>query len=120
MIYLKSIRTWIFIIYVLLVISLSLTPGPQLNMFSNLWKYDKFIHFIEYFGLGFLLVNMLILEPVNNKRIKYLILFLLLFPVFDELLQHYTPTRISDIQDAIIDIIGGLCGSYVRNIFHVS
>ena len=43
-------------------------------------------------------------------------IFLLLFPLFDELLQHYTPTRIPDIYDGIADVCGGFLGAYIRKI----
>ena len=37
------------------------------------------------------------------------------FPeIVDELLQHFTPTRIPDIVDGIADICGGLTGAYLR------
>ena len=112
--YIKSIRTWLFIIYVLIIISLSLTSGNSFSIFNNLWKYDKIIHFIEYFGFGYLLLNMFLIEPLSNKIKILLILFLLIFPIFDELIQSFSINRISDINDAIVDIIGGLIGSYVR------
>ena len=35
-------------------------------------------------------------------------------PIVDELLQHFTPTRIPDILDGIADIFGGLTGAYIR------
>ena len=114
MIYLKSKRTWLFLIYVLIIISLSLTSGSRLNLINNLWKYDKIIHFIEYFGFGFLLINMFMIAPLTKEVKILLILILLTFPCIDELIQSFTPSRISDINDAIVDVIGGLVGSYVR------
>ena len=114
MIYLKSYRLWIFLVYVTAVICLSLTPGTRFNIFSGMWQYDKIIHFIEYFGLGFLLVNLVLLAKLDKKKKIYLVLFLIFFPIFDEFIQFYTPYRISDINDCIVDVIGGFCGSYVR------
>ena len=97
-----------------MIISLSLTPASQFNLFYNLWKYDKIIHFIEYFGFGFLLVNMFLVKPITKKNKILIILFLLIFPIIDETIQSYTITRISDVNDAIVDALGGLIGCYVR------
>ena len=115
--YLKSYRTWLFLIYSLIVILLSMTPGKQFSLFANLWKYDKIIHFIEYFGLGFLFVNMLMIQPVDKKMKCYIVIFILLFPILDEALQYFTPNRISDINDAVVDIFGATLGSYIRIYF---
>ena len=114
MVYLKSWRTWIFLFYISLVMYLSMIPGEQINLFTHLWKYDKIVHFIEYLGVGFLLINMFMIAPFTKEIKILLILFLLTFPFIDELIQSFTPSRISDINDAIVDVIGGLVGSYVR------
>ena len=96
------------------MILLSLTPGKELTIFANLWKYDKIVHFMEYLGVGFLLINALKIQPLKKLHWKFAILFLLLFPIVDEILQHFTPTRIPDIVDGIADICGGLTGAYLR------
>ena len=115
--YIKSWRTWLFISYLSLVIYLSVQSGDQLNWFSQLWKYDKVIHFIEYLGVGFLLVNALKIKPLSKIQWVYAVCFLCLFPIFDELLQYYTPRRIPDIYDGIADIFGGLIGAYIRRYY---
>ena len=114
--YLKSGRTWLFFSYIFIVLYLSAKPGDELSWFSQLWKYDKVVHFIEYFGVGFLMINMLMIQPLKRAHWKYALIFLLLFPMFDELLQYYTPKRIPDIYDAIVDICGGFIGAYIRKI----
>ena len=115
--YIKSWRTWLFISYLSLVIYLSVQSGDQLNWFSQLWKYDKVIHFIEYLGVGFLLVNALKIKPLSKIQWVYAVCFLCLFPIFDESLQYYTPRRIPDIYDGIADIFGGLIGAYIRRYY---
>ena len=112
--YYKSWRTWLFISYVFMVLYLSAQPDNVLSLFSQLWKYDKVVHFIEYLGVGFLLINAMKIKPLRKTHWKYVVLFLLLFPIIDELLQNYTPNRIPDIYDGIADIIGGLTGAYIR------
>ena len=114
--YLKSWRTWLFLGYISLIIYLSLTPANELGWFSKMWKYDKVVHFTEYLGVGFLMINMLMIQPLKKTHFQFAIIFLLLFPLFDELLQFYTPKRIPDIYDGIADICGGFLGAYIRKI----
>tara|TARA_Y100000588_G_C14235278_1_gene916987 strand:- start:42 stop:401 length:360 start_codon:yes stop_codon:yes gene_type:complete len=114
MIYFKSWRTWAFMLYILLIIYISSRTANELNSFYFLWKYDKVIHFMEYLGAGFLMINMLMIQPLKKAHWRFAILFLLLFPIIDEMLQYYTPNRIPDIYDAIVDMAGGLFGAYVR------
>ena len=97
-----------------MVLYLSAKPGDELSWFFQLWKYDKVVHFIEYLGVGFLLTNAMKIKPLRKKHWKYVVFFLLIFPMIDEGLQYYTPRRIPDIIDGIFDIIGGLTGAYIR------
>ena len=115
-IYIKSWRTWLFIGYLLCIIYLSITPTSELPFLAHLWKNDKIIHFAEYFILGFLLINLFMIKPVTRNILIFSILFLLLFPLVDEILQYYTPTRIPDIYDCMADICGGFTGFYLRKI----
>ena len=112
--YIRSWKTWIFLFYVSMVLYFSAQPGSNMNWFSQLWRYDKIVHFMEYWGLGFLLINALKIQPLKKLHWKFAILFLLLFPIVDEMLQHFTPTRIPDVFDVIADICGGLLGAYLR------
>ena len=93
---------------------LSLIPGDELGWFSQLWKYDKVVHFIEYLGVGFLMINMLMIHPMEKVHWRVAFIFLLFFPIIDELIQYYTPSRIPDIYDGICDICGGFIGAYIR------
>ena len=115
--YLKSWQTWLFLSYIFIVLYLSAKPGDELGWFSQLWKYDKVVHFIEYMGVGFLLINAMKIQPLRQTHWKYAVCFLLIFPMFDEVLQYFTPTRIPDIFDVIVDIFGGLTGAYIRKYF---
>ena len=115
--YLKSGRTWFFLFYIFIVLYLSTKPGDELSLFSQLWKYDKVVHFIEYLGVGFLLINAIKIKPLRQTHWKYAVCFLLIFPMIDEVLQFFTPTRIPDIFDVIVDIFGGLTGAYIRKYF---
>ena len=112
--YIKSLKTWIFISYVGLVLYFTAQSGNNISWFFQLWKYDKIVHFMEYLGMGFLLINALKIKPLKKSEWKFAILFLLVFPVIDELLQHFTPTRIPDVLDGVADVLGGLSGAYLR------
>ena len=115
--YIKSWRTWLFLSYIFIVLYFSVKTGYELSWFSQLWKYDKVVHFIEYLGMGFLLINAMKIQTLKNMHWKFAVLFLLIFPIIDELLQYYTPRRIPDILDGIADISGGLFGAYIRKYF---
>ena len=112
--YIRSWRTWIFLFYVSMVLYLSAQPGSNFSWYSQLWRYDKIVHFMEYLGMGFLLINALKIQPLKKLHWKFAILFLLLLPIVDEILQDSRPTRIPDIVDSIADICGGLTGAYLR------
>ena len=112
--YFKSWRTWLFLFYIFIILYLSSISGDELGWFSQLWKYDKIVHFIEYLGVGFLLVNAMKIKPLIKSHWKYVVIFLLMFPIIDEVLQYYTPRRIPDIFDCIVDVIGGITGAYLR------
>ena len=116
-IYLQSIRSWIFFTYILIIIILSLQPNYINNYIPNLWKYDKLIHLIEYMFVGILLINALQVRPINKRVWKIALMFLIIFPIFDELLQFYSPSRVSDINDAIVDIVGGIIGAYIKKYY---
>ena len=115
--YIKSWRAWLFISYLSLVIYFSVQSGDDLSWLSQLWKYDKLVHFLEYLGVGFLLINVLKIKPLSKAQWLYAVCFLFLFPIFDELLQYYTPRRIPDIYDGCADILGGLIGAYIRRYY---
>ena len=112
--YIKSWKSWLFIFYLSGVIYLSLQSGDELGWFSQLWKYDKVVHVVEYMGVGFLLINALKIKPLSKLQWIYAVCFLCLFPIIDELLQYFTPRRISDVYDCIADIFGGLIGASIR------
>ena len=98
------------------MIFLSAMPSNELGYFSFIWKYDKYVHFFEYFILGFLLVNALMIKPMSKSDWIAVIIFIIIFPIIDETVQRFTPGRIPDIFDGIADILGGLVGAYIRRL----
>ena len=87
-----------------------------MGYFSFIWRYDKYVHFFEYLILGFLLVNALMINPLDNYSWVAVIAFIIIFPIIDETVQHFTPGRIPDVMDGIADISGGLVGIYLRRL----
>ena len=89
----------------------SVIPG---FMFSsrNIWKYDKLIHFIEFFILGFLFINAIIDTDLNINKFLIGIFILTLIPTVDEGLQYIfdIPGRVPELYDFVVDIIGEYCG----------
>ena len=80
---------------------------------NNLWKWDKTIHFVEFFILGYLFINALIDTELHRYKFLIGILILTLIPVVDEGLQFVfdIPGRVADFNDFVVDIIGAYCGA---------
>ena len=76
---------------------------------SNLWKYDKYIHFIEFFILGLLTINIFI-KQIDIKTFIVLYALIVGVALFDEGVQFIIPNRIPDINDLYYDFIGGFLG----------
>ena len=79
---------------------------------SNLWKYDKYIHFIEFFVLGLLTINIFI-KQINIKTFIVLYALIISVAIFDEGIQFLIPNRIPDINDLYYDLVGGLLGMLI-------
>ena len=78
---------------------------------SHLWKYDKYIHFIEFFILGLLTINIFI-KQIDTKTFIILFFLIICIAVFDEGIQYLIPSRIPDIYDLYYDIVGGFLGMF--------
>ena len=100
----KSKSLWLFIAYLLLLICNSLFSF-NIIPYKDIWKYDKLIHFSEYFVLGLLYINALINQDLNINKL-YPILFISLIPIIDETIQLFVPNRIASIYDALFDYLG--------------
>ncbi len=94
---------------------LSILIGNSFFTFINLpikhlWRYDKTIHFIEYFILGFLLFNVLYEKAFTKKQFIYYVIFISIIPIIDESIQFFTPYRISSFYDLLADYSGAYLG----------
>ena len=77
--------------------------------YKDIWKYDKLIHFSEYFILGILYLNALYHQDLKVKML-YRVLFISLIPLIDESIQIFVPSRITSIYDAFFDYLGCYIG----------
>jgi len=106
----KSYKTQILLLYIIFIflnsiISKDLIPKGSL-------KYDDFLHFIEFFILGFLLINAIIVKAFNINKFIICIVILTLIPLIDENLQYFFDIqgRRYDINDIKMDLVGSYCG----------
>ena len=106
----KSFKTQILLFYILFMFLNSVLPAFGSN---NLWRWDKTIHFVEFFILGYLFINALIDKKLHRYKFLIGLLILTLIPVVDEGLQFVfdIPGRVADFYDFVVDIIGAYCGA---------
>ena len=108
----KSKRVWLFISYLSLLIANSFFSFANLSI-KNLWKYDKIIHFGEYFILGFLLFNVLCEKSFTKKDLTYYMFFITFIPIIDESIQFFTPYRVPSFYDLLADYFGAYLGCFL-------
>ena len=87
---------------------------------KSLWRWDKTIHFIEFFLLGYLFINALIDTRMDIYKFLIGIFILTLIPAIDEGLQYVfdIPGRVPDFYDFIVDICGEYCGAFSFVLIH--
>ena len=77
----------------------------------------KMAHFTEFSGLGFLVSIAICICPLFKRRSLNFILFLMLVPFSDEMLQRLVPGRTGQFSDMMIDcsgiLVGGLLGYFI-------
>ncbi len=83
--------------------------------------FDKFLHFIEYGILGYLLTRAF--YGTSKIEYKYIIWFILaaafVTAAADEIFQSFIPGRDSSVFDLIFDMVGVLCGLIIyRKVSH--
>ena len=87
---------------------------------NSLWKWDKTIHFVEFFILGYLFINSLVDRELRIYNFFIGILILTLIPAVDEGLQYVfdIPGRVADVYDLVVDIIGAYSGALLFLLIH--
>lgn len=128
---LKYIFTFFTGAFVLFIFSNSLFPGAEssekstfaLQVITKILAFfhinlpitehvvRKAAHFIEYFGLGCLLiVTVRMYTPRPVKHIFMELFILLAVPVTDECIQLHIPNRAGSVQDVALDFCGAAAG----------
>jgi len=95
--------------YLGLIFFASSVPGDQLP--GHFW--DKLVHLLVYAGLGVLLLIPLAdarLSRVTVKAAAIAVLLSVLYGVFDEVHQSFTPHRSPDVRDLFADALGAALG----------
>ncbi len=82
---------------------------------DNLWLTEhiirKMAHFLEYTGLGvLLLLNTGLWKRLEWRRLRPALEGMVLIPFVDETIQLFTPGRSAQISDVWLDISGCVCG----------
>lgn len=71
----------------------------------------KFAHFIEYFILGLLMINVLKdYKNMNYKVVLFSIFLVLIYSISDEMHQIFISGRSGEIRDVCIDTVGACAG----------
>ena len=91
----------------------SIVPGFVFST-KSIWQYDKLIHFIEFFILGFLFINAVIHTDLNTNKFLISMFILTLIPVIDEGLQYIfdIPGRVPEFYDFVFDVMGQYFGAF--------
>lgn len=92
-----------------LIFFVSSVPGDQLP--GRFW--DKLAHLMVYAGLGVLFLIPLAdarLSRVTVKAAAIAVLLSVLYGVFDEVHQSFTPGRSPDVRDLFADALGAALG----------
>lgn len=84
----------------------------------SIWKYDKIIHFAEYFIMGFLMLNCFHISAYHKKQIFYCVIFAIIISTTDEFIvqNFFGVGRIPDIYDWTVDILAATTGLFLRKI----
>jgi len=100
----KKIPSFYFILWIIVILTVSSiphlkAPGPQkINI-------DKLYHFAEYFILNTLFLKSAFFN-FRQKKVNLIVIFIMIFPIIDELHQNFIPGRQCSVYDIIADIFG--------------
>lgn len=105
-----------YLILIFILSSISRLDTPEIGLSFT----DKWIHFLEYSVLGFLLIRNF--QNETNKKLQnnaFLITFLFgtFYGASDEIHQFFVPNRSCDIFDWFADTCGILLGIFVWKLY---
>ena len=99
----------IFVLYTALLLSMSFN-SLEISRKYMIFSYDKVIHYLEFLVFGVLLLNLFRLSDLNRLEITFIASVSILVPLADELIQLYTPSRVSSFYDLGVDYLGVFSG----------
>ena len=95
-------------LYMFLIFGLSsISRYPEIPHW--VFNLDKFIHTIEYYILGYLLMRVLVTSPRSvfaGSPAVFAIVFGMLYAISDEWHQSFVPGRYASVYDVLFDILG--------------
>ena len=99
----KPFFTLILALYIIVMVVLSFLPG--LGILGSIAKYDKALHFVEFFVLTLILLKSVTFYNFKNKLVIVLMSALVIV-VISELVQLWVPSRSFSLWDMVFDILG--------------
>ena len=90
-----------------------MSSQPAVPIPQAIWGQDKFMHFIAYGVLGYLLAKSLkeSIDGLTWKQIGWVAGVAALYGLSDEFHQMYVPGRDASVGDLVADALGGLAGA---------
>jgi len=115
----NKFKILLLFIYVCFMFVNSLLNSSLLFYFldDSIFKYDKQFHFVEFFILGILIINIFI-PNLSFKLFASLLIVIFFIAVFDECLQFFIPRRYPDINDFLFDVLGGFSGMSLHYLYY--
>tara|TARA_Y100001970_G_scaffold43766_1_gene54582 strand:- start:2120 stop:2470 length:351 start_codon:yes stop_codon:yes gene_type:complete len=102
----KNKKVAMLFTYIALMIIISVVT---FSVDNRLWRYDKYVHFFEFFILAVLIAN-IFLSKLDFKKVIYLMLLITFLAFLDEGIQIFIPVRSPDWNDLYSDLFGGYLG----------
>ncbi len=96
------------VVYACLIFILS-SLSKQPEALSFLFDYDKLLHAVEYYVLGYLLMRVLMTSPrtwLVRRSIIITIVIGIVYGLSDEWHQSFVPGRCSSVIDVLFDMVG--------------
>lgn len=79
----------------------------------------KLAHFVEYFILGVITLNLFVSFNINRRVLIYTTTLCILAASLDEFHQTFVPGRSGNINDVLLDSSGALIGAYLVSRFYL-
>tara|TARA_B100000941_G_scaffold14011_1_gene8578 strand:+ start:25876 stop:26235 length:360 start_codon:yes stop_codon:yes gene_type:complete len=105
-----------FILLFLYFLVMIFTSLAELSFSPHLWVYSKYVHFLEFLILGFLL-SLYFYEKLDSLFFFIIFFCLIVLSVFDEGIQVFSATRTLTLNDFSINILGGFTSLIIIYIY---